>query len=283
MTVKIPFAKMNGAGNDFILIDNREETVRLAEDAVRFLCGRRRGIGADGLILLDPGEDVDFRMRYYNADGREAEMCGNGARCVAMFAGRLGLGKVANGETRLRFVAAPGAMEATVRGDRVAVRMTDASGYEEKVSIAVANRDEIVHLVNSGVPHAVVIETDVNKLSNESIVERGRAIRNHSRFSPAGANANFMSARPDGTIDIRTYERGVEAETLACGTGAVAAALVAHRLGFAEAPVTLHTRGGESLEVSFTETKGGATDVILEGPAAVNFEGSIELDDVEKA
>lgn len=281
MTVRFPFAKMNGAGNDFILIDNREDKISLGEEAVRFLCGRRRGIGADGLILLDPGGDVDFRMRYYNSDGREAEMCGNGARCVALFADRLGLGKKTNGETRLRFVAAPGPMEATIRGERVAVRMTDATGYEEKVSIAVANREEIVHLIDSGVPHAVTVENDVNQLSNDSIVERGRAIRNHSRFSPAGANANFVSVRPDRTIDIRTYERGVEAETLACGTGSVAAAVVAHRLGLAVSPVTLHTRGGESLVVSFEETKEGATDIVLEGPAAINFEGSVDLHDTE--
>ncbi|MCZ6765732.1 MAG: diaminopimelate epimerase [bacterium] len=278
--MRFPFAKMNGAGNDFILIDNRAENIQLGEEAIRFLCGRRRGIGADGLILLDPGGDVDFRMRYYNSDGREAEMCGNGARCVALFAGRLGLGHKADGETRLRFVARPGPMEATVRGGSVAVRMTDATGYEEKVSISVADREEIVHVINSGVPHAVAIETDISKLSNDAIVERGRAIRNHSRFSPGGANANFASVRPDGTVDIRTYERGVEAETLSCGTGAVATAVVVHRFGLSKSPVTLHTHGGESLVVSFTETKDGATDVVLDGPAAVNFEGSVDLHDM---
>lgn len=281
MTVRFPFAKMNGAGNDFILIDNRKKNIRLGEEAVRFLCGRRRGIGADGLILLEPGGDVDFRMRYYNSDGREAEMCGNGARCVALFAGRLGLGNKADGETHLRFVARPGSMEATVRGDSVAVRMTDVTGYEEKVSILVAHREEIVHVINSGVPHAVVIESDISKLSNDAIVERGRAIRNHSRFSPGGANANFASVRPDGTVDVRTYERGVEAETLSCGTGSIATAVVAHHLGLSRSPVTLHTHGGESLVVSFTETKNGATNVVLEGPVAINFEGSVDFHEME--
>ena len=172
-------------------------------------------------------------------------------------------------------------MEATVRGDIVAVRVTDATGYEEKVSVSVAHGEEIVHVIDSGVPHAVVIETDISKLSDDAIAERGRAIRNHSRFSPGGANANFASVRPDGTVDIRTYERGVEAETLSCGTGSIATAVVAHHLGLSRSPVTLHTHGGESLVVSFTETKEGATDIVLEGPAAVNFEGSVDLQEME--
>jgi diaminopimelate epimerase len=239
------------------------------------ICDRRRGIGADGVILIEDDGGVDFRMRYYNSDGGEAEMCGNGARCAALYAVTLGLGREADRKLELRFMTAPGPLEALVDGDRVSVRMTHATGFKKGISLRVADREEIVHFINTGVPHVVVVEADVTDLSREALTSRGRAIREHPRFSPDGANTDFVSVTQGGIVAIRTYERGVEAETLACGTGSVAAAVVLSHLDFAQSPVDLITRGGDRLTVSFTLQPTGARDVVLSGPAAFNFEGIV--------
>lgn len=275
--MRIDFAKMNGAGNDFVLIDNRTGDIRLSTSMIRWVCDRRRGVGADGVILVESDANCDFRMRYYNSDGGEADMCGNGARCVARFAGGLGLGRQVNGRTTLRFATVPGPMGATVEGSSVTLRMTDATSFEKSVSLQVADRVEMMHVIHTGVPHVVIQEVDVDFIPNEAILARGRAIRTHARFAPTGTNVNFISSRPDGAVKIRTYERGVEGETLACGTGAVAGAVVAAHLALARSPVNLSTRGGEMLTVSFDLNSGGAAGVLLEGAAAVNFTGSVEV------
>jgi diaminopimelate epimerase len=275
--MRIEFKKMNGAGNDFILIDNRQEDIALSDRGIRDLCDRRRGIGADGLILLESKDEADFRMRYYNSDGGEAEMCGNGARCVARFAAELGLGRHHEGKAVLRFATVPGIMEATVEGKMVAIRMTDATSFEKSVSLPVAQRTEIVHLIYTGVPHVVIEETDVDTIADGEILARGRAVRSHKRFTPDGTNVNFVSILDDGVVKIRTYERGVEGETLACGTGAVAGAVVAAHLTGGRSPVTMITHGGEELAVSFVPEPSGARQVVLKGPTALNFGGSVVL------
>ena len=275
--MRISFTKMNGAGNDFIMIDNLDRSVGPKAEWVRELCDRRRGIGADGVILVEPGDDVDFRMVYYNSDGGEAEMCGNGARCASLFALSLGLGRREGERVRLSFIARPGRMEAMVHGGRAAISMTDANGLEKAVSLAVPGGAEIVHLINTGVPHAVCVVGDWERLVDRDIVMRGRAIRYHEKFAPSGVNADFVSVGENGKVAIRTYERGVEAETLACGTGSVAGAVVLSHLGLVASPVDLLTLGREVLTVSFSNAPGGATDVVLEGPAAVNFEGTVDV------
>ncbi len=274
--MRIHFTKMNGAGNDFVMIDNREGLFRPKDDLIRSLCERKRGIGADGVILIESEKDADFRMRYYNRDGGEAEMCGNGARCAAFFASVLGLGRQRDGETRVRFFASPGAMKAVVLGKRVAVSMTDAVSCEMDVQLEFEKSRDTVHVIDTGVPHAVSVEAEWDRLDHRQVGIRGKRIRSHKRFSPAGVNANFVSVQEGGAVAIRTFERGVEAETLACGTGAIAAAVILSRLGMVESPVRLITHGGETLRVSFTETPAGATDIVLEGPAAINFEGFID-------
>jgi diaminopimelate epimerase len=271
------FVKMNGAGNDFIMIDNRSGGLEAVPERIREMCDRRRGVGADGVIFLESEPSADFRMRYYNRDGGEAEMCGNGARCVALFASALGLGRPDGSGRRLTFAAQPGLMEARVRGHRVAVSMTDAVGLRLGVSLRVAQATEIVHFVNTGVPHAVIVVDDAAAMDPEDIVRRGRLVRFHEEFSPAGANTNFVSPGSQGIAAIRTYERGVEAETLACGTGSVAAAVVLAHLGKARSPVQLRTRGDDLLSVSFHLEDEGASRVVLEGPAMVNFEGNLEI------
>ena len=276
--MRISFTKMNGAGNDFVMIDNRDRSLALTPEDIQLICDRKRGVGADGAILVEPDEHSDFRMRYYNADGGEAEMCGNGARCVAHFAARRGIGVRSENQVKITFVTKPGAMEASVRGDRVTVAMTEAVGFERDVALDTENGVETVHLINTGVPHAVALVDDWEYLTDEALLARGRAIRKHEKFAPAGINADFIRLREDGVIDIRTYERGVESETLACGTGSVAAAVVADKLGLAASPIRLATRGGDVLEVSFYASPGGAFGVTLQGPASVNFEGYLELD-----
>lgn len=279
--MEIPFVKMNGAGNDFVMIDNRDKGLDLPSAVIQGLCDRKRGVGADGVILIESPADgarSDFRMRYYNADGGEVEMCGNGARCAARFASELGLGRPENGGLHLDFTTQPGPMQAEVAEMDVAISMTDAVGLEKSVSLDVAQGTEIVHLINTGVPHAVVLVDDAGKMSDEEVVARGRAIRRHARFEPDGANANFISINAQGVVVIRTYERGVEDETLACGTGSVAAAVIAAQLGHAQSPVTLLTHGGENLDVRFSPNDTGASRVILQGPADRNFAGIVTID-----
>ncbi len=268
---------MNGAGNDFVMIDNRDASLTLLAVEIRGLCDRKRGVGADGVIMVENDDTADFRMRYYNADGGEAEMCGNGARCVALFASTLGLGLRNAGETVVSFVTQPGVMKASVRDNRVTVAMTDAVGFEKDVVLDTNAGRETVHIVNTGVPHAVSIVEDWATLTDEAVLERGHAIRRHDKFSPAGINANFIHLREDGVVEIRTYERGVESETLACGTGSVAAAVVAEKLDLAKTPIRLFTHGGDVLEVSFSPSPSGAFGVTLGGPAAVNFEGNLDI------
>ena len=230
------------------------------------------------MILIEPPTEGDFRMRYYNADGGEAEMCGNGARCAARYASDLGLGEGANGHRQVRFTAQPGLMEAQVGEMTVAVTITAANGFEGNISLELAQGAEIVHFVNTGVPHAVVVVPNVDRMAQAKLDAQGRAIRRHPRFEPDVTNADFVSLKNDGTLLIRTYERGVEAETLACGTGAVAAAVVMAQLGHVKSPVALRTHGGDDLQVRFELTSEGATGVVLEGPAEQNFSGIVHID-----
>jgi diaminopimelate epimerase len=273
----ISFVKMHGAGNDFVVMDNRGGGIHLNEARIREMCDRRRGVGADGVILIEEADEADFRMRYYNSDGGEAEMCGNGARCAAFHATRMGLGEDRSGTVCVRFVAGPGLMEGHVDGSQVAISMTDATSFKKDICLPVAEGEEIVHFIDTGVPHAVVVEKDVRALGDRDVAGRGQVIRTHSTFAPDGANVDFVTPLDDGSIAVRTYERGVEAETEACGTGAVAAAVVLAKLGKARSPVTLVTRGGETLGVSLKEETWGASGIVLTGPVAVTFEGIVRL------
>ena len=260
------FTKMNGAGNDFIMLDNRDLTHRLDKAALARLCDRHRGVGADGLIAVEPAQNgADFRMRYYNADGGEAEMCGNGARCFARFASRIG-GR--NGS--IQFETLAGVIGAQLVGDEVQLAMSAPHSLATGTELMAADEKLTVHSVNTGVPHAVVFVGDLEKTE---VVRLGAALRYHPHFAPKGTNANFAAERPDGSIAIRTYERGVENETLACGTGVTAAALLFVRLTGAQSPVRVRVRGGDTLEVGFEATGDGWKNVTLTGPADFVFEG----------
>ena len=264
------FAKMNGAGNDFILFDNRTGDIHLDRDQIAQLCDRHRGIGADGILLLEkPSNRADFRMRYFNADGGEAEMCGNGARCFARFANKVGGQK-----TTISFETPAGVISAELKGDLVTLRMTEPTDLQLNVELAMAAGNKTVHFINSGVPHVVI---PVLKIDDANVRREGAAIRHHKMFSPNGTNVNFIEKRGPNKIAIRTYERGVEDETLACGTGIVASALIFAASENASRPITVLARGGDELQVGFEKTREQFCNVTLTGPAEFVFEGTIDL------
>jgi diaminopimelate epimerase len=268
--IVLHFTKMNGAGNDFVLIDNRAGEIHLNRSQIVRICNRHRGIGADGVLLLEKSSNgADFRMRYFNADGGEAEMCGNGARCFARFAN-----KVAEAQTKISFETPAGVISAELTGDLVRLEMTAPTDLRLNLKLAVADENKIVHFINSGVPHAVI---PVSRIDDVDVRREGAAIRYHKIFSPKGANVNFIKTRGDKKIAVRTYERGVEDETLACGTGIVASALIFAATENANSPITVIARGGDELQVGFEETKGQFHNVTLTGPAEFVFEGTIEM------
>lgn len=265
--VQIPFSKMNGSGNDFIVIDNRQKILdadRLG-DFVPRVCARKVSVGADGLILIEPSSRANFKWRFFNSDGSEAEMCGNGGRCAARFAVQKGIAP-----NRLTFETLAGIIEAEVTGRRVKLLMVLPRNMELDLSVSIDGRQHTLHFINTGVPHAAMI---VPKAPDVNVKEMGRKIRFHARFQPAGTNANFVQVLDRRTLKVRTYERGVEDETLACGTGAVASALIAAAKGVVESPVAVETSGGEIINIFFEKTPQGFQRVFLEGDTRVAYEG----------
>lgn len=264
------FWKMNGAGNDFVVVDNRDRSLDLSKEKIALLCQRQRGIGADGLLAVEPAEgDADFRMRYYNADGGEAEMCGNGARCFARFVRRLG------GDTieSTSFETMAGVIVAEFFGDNVKIELSSPFDKELGKELEVAGEKLTVHSINTGVPHAVVFVDDLDGCDVHGL---GAALRYHEQFAPAGTNVNFAEVVEEGFIRIRTYERGVEGETLACGTGMAACALIYSELQAVPAPVKVKVAGGDVLEIGFIRgSDGNFADVTLLGPADFTFEGTL--------
>jgi diaminopimelate epimerase len=264
------FTKMNGAGNDFVMVDNRDLHLPLDPSAIAHLCDRHRGIGADGLIAIEPASNgADFRMRYFNADGGEAEMCGNGARCFARFAARTS-GKAG----QIVFDTLAGVVTAQVINNLVRLEMSQPKDLAPGTQLVAAATPLEVHFINTGVPHAVIF---VDDLAGTDVLKLGAAIRYHDHFAPRGTNANFVHVESPGHLAIRTYERGVEGETLACGTGVCAAALMHAALHGAEAPVHVRVRGGDTLEVGFEKTPDAFRAVTLTGPADFVFDGEIAL------
>ena len=248
------FFKYQGTGNDFILIDDREQRFPAINQAlIERLCDRRFGIGADGLILLQNDSDYDFRMVYFNADGAEGSMCGNGGRCIVRFAYDLGLF-----ETKTRFVAVDGEHLAEIHGDEVRLKMSDVSNMHEQGSQT---------FLNTGSLHVVSFVTDLDNPDVVNVVADGRTIRHDARFQPGGTNVNFVQVLDNNSLYVRTYERGVEDETYSCGTGVTAVALVAYQQEGIPNPVAIRTRGG-NLRVSFNAQADGQFDEIyLIGPA----------------
>ncbi len=267
---KLHFIKMNGAGNDFVMLDNRAGDLRLTGEQIARLCDRHRGIGADGVLMLEPASNgADFRMRYYNADGGEAEMCGNGARCFARYTNRL-----AGPLTKLTFETPAGVIAAALQDEAVTLQMSEPKDLQLNLRLSIPGQEVICHYVDSGVPHVVV---PVASVADVDVRELGAALRRHPQFAPRGANVNFLERRSQKSISIRTYERGVENETLACGTGVVASAIIFAALQDVDGPIQVLVRGGDELSVNFHRSAQEITGVTLSGPADFVFEGMVEL------
>ena len=265
--MSVSFTKMNGAGNDFVLFDNRDLSIQLEPEAIAGLCHRQRGVGADGVLAVEPAQGgADFRMRYYNSDGSEAEMCGNGARCFARFARRL-----TNHGSRLSFETPAGVIHAHCLADgNVEITMSEPTDFLPVRTIELDGRRVELASVNTGVPHAVVFVGDLRAVD---VYQDGGEIRRHEAFQPKGTNVNFVQELGRSHLGVRTYERGVEDETLACGTGVVAAALIYHNRTGAASPVTVHVAGGDTLQVGFEVNQNVFSHVTLTGPADFVFQG----------
>ena len=267
--LKVPFYKMSGSGNDFIIIDNCEgiyDALKTPE-FVAAVCRRSMSIGADGLIFIENSKKCDFIWHFYNSDGSAAEMCGNGARCAARFAFLNGIA----GEN-MSFETVAGIITAQVKGTVVKVRLSQPGELKTDVTLDVDGESLSLSFINTGVPHAIISVDDIETVQ---VKELGSRIRFHEHFQPAGTNANFISIDSDNVVNIRTYERGVEDETFACGTGAVAAALVATAMGRVSSPIKVKTRSNEILTVYANENSPPFKEVYLEGDARVVYEGVI--------
>ncbi len=287
---KIPFMKFSGAGNDFIVVDNRTRVMDPGKMSafVASVCTRHLSVGADGLIFIEKSPKAHFRWRFYNNDGREADFCGNGARCVARFAY---LKRVA--PKKMRFEGAAGMVEAMVDGERVTVHVPDPTGLRLNIRLDIQphrrRKADLAapsspgqtgmalegHAITTGVPHFVYF---VHDTSTAEVIGLGRQIRRHAAFKPAGTNVDFVEVVDQHTIRIRTYERGVENETLACGSGAIAAALIAAVVHKVESPVTVVPLSRSPLAVSFRMDGPRLTDITLTGEARAVYEGSMHAD-----
>jgi len=267
----LPFVKMSGAGNDFVVVDNRTLGLALTKELIAHLCDRHFGIGADGLLAVEPSDQptADFRMRYYNADGGEAEMCGNGARCFARYVHPL---RRAEAE-RVRFLTPAGLITGEYVGDEVRINLTAPTETKLNQRADFGWGEIAYHFMNTGVPHAVVFVPDAEQVE---IVAQGCAIRRSPIF-PRGTNVNFVQVADASKLIVRTYERGVEDETLACGTGVVASALLAHLVHGLALPLCVKVRGGDVLTIDARRENDTFGDVTLTGPATEIFSGEIRL------
>jgi diaminopimelate epimerase len=272
---KFSFTKMSGAGNDFIVLKDFPGS-ELSPVLIKNLCDRRNGIGADGVITISASDEADFRMQYYNSDGYTGSLCGNGARCAIKFAHSEGLAK----DRKVKFISGnTGYTGEILEGERIKFNLNPPEKIKRNFSIELSNKKLKLSFADTGSPHAVIKTGEIadyfgTKYSlNEIPVEGlGREIRHNNAFAPGGANVNFVSCEKE-RVFIRTFERGVEAETLACGTGSVAAAVILFLDNIVKPPVLLVTKSGEELEVNFTYRDNRFSDVSLTGPAKIIFTG----------
>ena len=263
----IEFYKMSGSGNDFIIIDNRDLSLNVGDlpTFARSVCKRKISVGADGLLLIEPSETVNFKWQFFNADGSMPEMCGNASRCVARYVYLKGIAP-----RKMSFETIAGIISAEVNDNVVKVKLTDPSPVQAIEKLIFDDCQFILDSVDTGVPHAV---TFVNNLETCTVFEWGRKIRRHDFFHPKGTNANFSTVIDRHKIRVRTYERGVEDETLACGTGAVASVLAAASHGLVDSPVDVVVQSGETLRIYFTKKDDRFGEIYLEGSVKIVYHG----------
>jgi len=263
---KINFTKLVASGNDFVLIDRLPRIGCRLSELAKKICDRKFGIGADGLLLLEKSKKADVKMRIFNADGSEAEMCGNGARCTALYLGK----KKGALETKA------GIIKTETNKDSVSIKLTDPKNIKLDIPLAMGARILRVNFVDTGVPHCVIFVDGIDKID---VVGLGREIRYHEQFSPRGTNVNFVELLDDDSIRIRTYERGVEDETLACGTGSTASAVISgikmNKTG--NIKIDVLTQGKEILKVYFKRRGSIVSDTWLEGKAKIVYKGECHV------
>ncbi len=269
MAKEVLFFKMVGTGNDFVVIDNRKSLIGSRAKLAQKLCDRKRSIGADGVLLLEKSNRADFRMRIFNADGSEAEMCGNGIRCIAKFAQE----KRITGN-RFKIETLAGIIDGNIRGPIVKARMIDPKDMQLNFTVSVDKHPTKLSFVNTGVPHAVCAVSSIEKVDVDTL---GPKLRHHTYFKPRGTNANFVQFLSDGSIKVRTYERGVEGETLSCGTGSTASALIAAALKGFRSPIKVRTASGDTLKIYFSKNQNQFKEVYLEGAVQKSFEGRVSV------
>lgn len=268
---QLEFVKMVASGNDFVVIENSKAKILNSKlpSFAKGICDRNLGVGGDGLLVIEPSKKADFKMRIFNPDGSEAEMCGNGARCVALYAKEK---RIVDGDMRIDTLS--GIIEARVSGDNVKIKIQDPKDIKLDFDLPVEGKDYKVSFVNTGVPHAVLF---VQELESFDVKRLGRVIRYHENFAPKGTNVNFVEIEKGNSIKVRTYERGVEDETLACGTGVTASAIVSAVSKGLKSPVSCLTKSGEKLKVYFDRAGDNFKNVYLEGGARIVFYGRYPL------
>lgn len=273
--IRVPFKKMNGCGNDFIIIDNRKKVMKGIElpNFVKLVCTRRFHVGADGLILLENSKVANIKMRYFNSDGSEGEMCGNGARCLVKYAFLMGIVK-----DIITFETLNGIYEGKIINENVQIKFPSVpiKYFYLNQLFHVDESEVFYHFAWIGVPHVVYIDSDIEEKKDRKFIEWAKPIRYNKIVSKSGTNVNKIEILNKNQIKIRTYERGVEDETFACGSGAVASAIIASMLGHVSSPVEMHTKGG-ILTITFQIKEERVHDIFLEGNAIVVAEGKLLL------
>ncbi|MDP2209388.1 MAG: diaminopimelate epimerase [Bacteroidota bacterium] len=279
--IVIEFTKIEGTGNDFVLIDNRDSRYNFSySDFSKIVCDRHRGVGADGLLVIENSERSDFKMRYLNADGSEGGMCGNGGRCIAKYL------LVASGKQTTQFEALDYIYSAEIVDNKIRLLMNNPTDFRMGLKIQFENNNLKMDYVNTGAPHSALFIEDMpqafNNFEKIEVNKIGRYIRYHELFSPAGTNVNFINKIGRGEVQIRTYERGVENETLSCGTGSIASAILAAMRYNWDSPIKVLTRSKDTLVINFINTDNKITNVSIEGPANQVFTGTLNYSIEEK-
>jgi len=263
----IPFHKLEASGNNFVVLDHRKHKIASPKRFTKVVCDASSGIGADGVLLVERSRKADIKMRIINADGSEAEMCGNGARCIGRYADQ-----VLKMPSRFKMETLAGIIGVKI-GKDIRVTLSDPKDFREPIKLNVNGKAYAVYFINTGVPHAVVF---VRNLDQFPVSEVGHKLRSHRKFAPQGTNVNFVQVESSKSIRVRTYERGV-GETQACGTGVTASAITSVLSGRSKAPVRIKTWGGHRLVVDFEQTAQGIRNVTLEGAANLVYEGKYYL------